>query len=149
MSQDYQNDRIREICPSLIKLAFADCLTCRAICELLGACREARKGVVPTPPLSFPIQDPSIKLKLCWTSCLRERVKTSIHSPSHRQKSLVHTFPAKKPHLQHPHQIICLQTDIIIQRTKGGKKHQCCPQIYLEIPCLHRVPLTQRQFGVG
>ena len=40
---NYQNDRIREICPSLIKLAFADCLTCRAICELLGLSRSSER----------------------------------------------------------------------------------------------------------
>ena len=137
------NDRIREICPSLIKLAFADCLTCRAVYGLL-ACREPGRG-----HHSLPIPDPSIKLKLCWTSCLRERVETSIHSPSHRQKVIGPHFPSEKAPPTASNQIICLQTDIIIQRTKGGKKHQCCPQIYLEIPCLHRVPLTQRQIGVG
>ena len=55
-------------------------LACRAVCELFGLSR-ARKGVVPpqrvsptaSPPLSFPIQDPSTKLRPRWSSCLRER----------------------------------------------------------------------------
>ena len=132
------------------QLAFADCLACRAVYELL-ACRELgmRCGTQDALTTPLPIQDPSIKFRLCWTSCLQERVETSIHSPSHRQKVIGPHFPSEKAPPTASNQIICLQTDTIIQRTKGRKKHQCCPQIYLEFPCLHRVPLTQRQIGVG
>ena len=71
MSQDYQNDRIRET-----RLSSNWLLQQSAS---FGACREAREASFPTP-------DPSVKLKLRWKSCLQEQVETSIHSPSHRQQ---------------------------------------------------------------
>jgi len=106
-----------------------------------------------SPPLSFPIQNPSTKLRPRWSSCLRERVEISIHNPSHKQQSSVHIFPAKAPSLLHQApstaihtQIICLQTDTISSSAhKRREKQQRCPQIYLEIPyetCVPPIRLT-------
>jgi len=127
----------------LIILVFTNCLTCRAVCELL-ACRELGKSSQ---------SNPSTKLRPRWLSCLRERVEISIHNPSHKQQSSVHIFPAKAPSLLHQApstaihtQIICLQTDTISSSAhKRREKQQRCPQIYLEIPsetCVPPVRLT-------
>ena len=73
-SQDYQMIGQRpKTC--LIKLAFADCFGLSSSLQAWGLSR-ARDEVWQLPrnhPL--PIQDPSIHLRLCWTSCLRERSK--------------------------------------------------------------------------
>ena len=71
MSQDYQNDRIRETRLSS-NLVFA------AICELWGLSRSSG-SILPNPRSISQTKAP-------LESCLQEQVETSIHSPSHRQQ---------------------------------------------------------------
>jgi len=119
-------------------LAFADCLTCRAVCEP-WACRELgmRCGISALPPSSQSRIRQSSSGS-AGQAVSKSGVKTSSHSPSHRKKSLVHTsrsahqLPSKNASSTALHTTSHLPTDRYHnQRTTGGKNNNVVPKYIL------------------